>query len=42
LFTSERSERNLHLYRKLGYREFKRKPLNERVSLVYLERRVEK
>jgi phosphoribosylanthranilate isomerase len=42
LFTSERSERNLNLYRKMGYREFKREPLNERVTLVYLEKRVEK
>lgn len=39
LFTSDRSERNLYLYRKLGYREFKREPLNERVTLVYLEKK---
>lgn len=38
LFTGERSERNLYLYRKMGYREFKREPLNERVTLVYLEK----
>jgi phosphoribosylanthranilate isomerase len=38
LFTSDRSERNLHFYRKMGYREFKREPLNERIMLVYLEK----
>jgi phosphoribosylanthranilate isomerase/ribosomal protein S18 acetylase RimI-like enzyme len=38
LFTSDRSERNLYLYRKMGYREFKRESLNERVTLVYLEK----
>ncbi|MBN2086304.1 MAG: GNAT family N-acetyltransferase [Anaerolineales bacterium] len=38
LFTSDRSERNLYLYGKMGYREFKREPLNERVTLVYLEK----
>ncbi len=38
LFTSDRSERNLYLYRKMGYREFKREPLNKRVTLVYLEK----
>jgi phosphoribosylanthranilate isomerase len=42
LFTSDRSERNLYLYRKLVYREFKREPLNERITLVYLEKRAEK
>ena len=38
LFTSDRSERNLYLYRKSGFREFKRESLNERVTLVYLEK----
>jgi phosphoribosylanthranilate isomerase/ribosomal protein S18 acetylase RimI-like enzyme len=42
LFTSDRSERNLYLYRKMGYCEFKRESLNERVTLVYLEKRAEK
>jgi phosphoribosylanthranilate isomerase/GNAT superfamily N-acetyltransferase len=39
LFTGDRSGRNLHLYQKLGYREFRRQALNERVTLVYLEKR---
>ncbi|MGB7539496.1 MAG: GNAT family N-acetyltransferase [Anaerolineales bacterium] len=42
LFTSDRSERNLYLYRKSGYHEFKREALNARVTLVYLEKRAEK
>ena len=38
LFTGERSERNLHLYQKLGYRSFRSERLNERVTLVFLEK----
>ena len=38
LFTSDRSERNLYLYKKFGYREFKRLPLNEKTTLVFLEK----
>jgi len=41
LFTSERSQRNLHLYQKSGYRIFKREPMNERVTLIYLEKAAE-
>ena len=42
LFTSSRSQRNLHLYQKSGYRVFKREPVNERVTLVYLEKTAER
>jgi phosphoribosylanthranilate isomerase len=38
LFTSQRSERNLYLYVKLGYREFKQDALNEKVTLIFLEK----
>jgi phosphoribosylanthranilate isomerase len=38
LFTSARSARNLYLYRKMGYQAFREQPLNERVTLVYLEK----
>jgi ribosomal protein S18 acetylase RimI-like enzyme len=38
LFTSQRSTRNLYLYRKLGYRELKQEHLSERITLVYLEK----
>src|SRR5215469_8480676 len=38
LFTGHRTARNLYLYRKLGYREFKRLPVNDRIVLVFLEK----
>jgi ribosomal protein S18 acetylase RimI-like enzyme len=38
LFTGHRSARNLYLYRKLGYREFKRIPVNDSIILVFLEK----
>lgn len=38
LFTGSNSIRNLHLYRKLGYQEFRREPLGSKVELVYLEK----
>ncbi|MEW6237399.1 MAG: GNAT family N-acetyltransferase [Candidatus Omnitrophota bacterium] len=41
LFTGHRSERNLYLYQKLGYRIFQTITLNERLQLVYLEKRRE-
>lgn len=39
LFTSQRSERNIYLYQKLGYRLFRQEDLSDRVTLVYLEKR---
>lgn len=42
LFTGSRSERNLYLYQKLGYRSFKKEALSEKVELVYLEKVNEK
>ena len=38
LFTSDRSNKNLSLYIKNGYKEFKREPLNENVNFVFLEK----
>ena len=38
LFTGHKSERNLHLYRKLGYRIFRRSKTSESLTLVYLEK----
>ena len=38
LFTGSRSARNLHLYEKLGYREYRREQLSPAVELVYLEK----
>ncbi len=38
LFTGDRSERNLHLYRKLGYRAFRTTALTDLVTIVHLEK----
>jgi ribosomal protein S18 acetylase RimI-like enzyme len=38
LFTGHRSEKNLHLYQKLGYRIFKTVKANDRLNIVYLEK----
>ncbi len=38
LFTGHRSARNLHLYAKLGYRVFREEYVDERLTLVYLEK----
>jgi ribosomal protein S18 acetylase RimI-like enzyme len=38
LFTGHRSENTLHLYHKLGYREFKRERVSDDLTLVFLEK----
>jgi GNAT superfamily N-acetyltransferase len=38
LFTGHMSSRNLHLYRKLGYQEFRRMPLSNSLIMVFMER----
>jgi len=38
LFTGHLSERNLYLYRKLGYRPFKQERISDALTLVYLEK----
>ncbi len=38
LFTGHRSERNLYLYYKHGYREFRRAPATPTLTFVYLEK----
>jgi ribosomal protein S18 acetylase RimI-like enzyme len=38
LFTGHKSIRNLHLYQKLGYHEFKRVHVNESLTMVFLEK----
>ena len=38
LFTAHKSEKNLALYDKLGYRPFRQRVLNENVTLVYMEK----
>jgi ribosomal protein S18 acetylase RimI-like enzyme len=39
LFTGARSERNLYLYQKLGYKIFKTAKITDQTTIVYLERR---
>jgi ribosomal protein S18 acetylase RimI-like enzyme len=38
LFTGQKSEKNLHLYEKAGYRIFEIKVVSEKLTLVYLEK----
>jgi RimJ/RimL family protein N-acetyltransferase len=38
LFTGHRSEANIRLYERLGYRAFRQQPANEKVTLVFLEK----
>jgi ribosomal protein S18 acetylase RimI-like enzyme len=38
LFTGHRSEKNLHLYEKLGYRTFKTERVHDRLTLVFMEK----
>ena len=40
LFTGHKSKRNLHLYQKIGYKEFKRIPIHENLIMIYLEKYV--
>ena len=40
LFTGHKSIRNLHLYQKIGYKEFKRIPIHEDLTMIYLEKHV--
>lgn len=39
LFTGHRESRSLRIYGKSGYREIRREPLNDRLTLVYLEKK---
>jgi len=40
LFTGEKSTGNIRLYERLGYRIFRRERLSERVTLVFMEKKV--
>ena len=40
LFTGDKSNRNLHLYQKIGYKEFKQIPIHENLTMIYLEKYV--
>lgn len=39
IFTGHKSERNLYLYEKLGYKRFKALMASEKLTIVYLEKR---
>jgi GNAT superfamily N-acetyltransferase len=38
LFTGYRSERNIHLYEKNGYREFRREQASPNIIIVFMEK----
>ena len=38
LFTGHKSERNIHLYNKLGYQAFKHQRINDNLSFIYMEK----
>ena len=38
LFTSHKSEKNLHIYEKCGYRPFKTKVVSDKLTTVFLEK----
>jgi ribosomal protein S18 acetylase RimI-like enzyme len=40
LFTGDKSERNLYLYQKLGYKLFKTANITDQTTIVYLEKKV--
>ncbi len=39
LFTGFKSQKSLYLYNKLGYREYKQQEINDKLTLIYLEKR---
>jgi len=41
LFTGFKSEKNLYLYNKLGYKEYKREIMNEALTFIYLEKTID-
>ncbi len=39
LFTGQQSMKNIYLYNKVGYQEFKQQTINEKLTLIYLEKK---
>jgi hypothetical protein len=39
LFTGYKSERNINLYQRLGYKIFKSEEINKKLSFVFMEKR---
>lgn len=42
LFTGHKSDKNIKLYQKLGYSEIRRQYINDKLTLVYLEKAIKK
>lgn len=42
LFTGDKSEKNLHVYEKMGYQVFMTKRINDHLSLVFMEKHNQK
>lgn len=40
LFTGSKSKKNIYLYSKLGYKIFKTEKLNDKVTFVYMEKKI--
>ena len=40
LFTGHKSEKNIYIYKKLGYQEFKVEPVHEKLTHIYFEKKV--
>ncbi|MFX1508635.1 MAG: GNAT family N-acetyltransferase [Promethearchaeota archaeon] len=40
IFTGERDDKNIYLYQKRGYNIFKRENINEKLTLLFLEKRM--
>jgi GNAT superfamily N-acetyltransferase len=38
LFTGHKSLKNIYLYNKIGYREFKRQPINDHLTMIFLKK----
>lgn len=38
LFTGHKSDKNQHLYSKIGYNEFRKRSINNRLTLIYMEK----
>jgi len=41
LFTGHRSERNIRLYERLGYKTYRTESVNDRLTIIYMEKSVE-
>ena len=40
LFTGHKSKKNIYLYKKLGYKEFKTEPIHENLTHIYFKKNV--